>query len=162
MSGPSTHLAMGRKERRRLLREFRRDTLRVVESGPVQTPDGLLPAALVDARARPYVRDLPRLHRLEGDGDNRTTWAAVLAPQGRDNLIRLDVEVKSPVRCSFRLLWDPDVHADTLWAVADSGLLGLATDPADWCAERCPLLVLEVEREYLRRFLALWTLIPHR
>ncbi len=110
MNRPSTHLAADLKEECRLFREFRRGGLCVVESKPVLTPSGLLQATLVKTRARPNVRDLSHLHRperLARDGDNRTAWAADLDPSGQDSLIRLDVEVKNPVWCAFRLLWDP-------------------------------------------------------
>jgi len=114
--------------------------LRALRDVPV-TQVGLLtvhgkgiPLAVLDARTRPDLRDLVRVHQTEGgEGDQEHTWRVVLTPAGLT--IILDLALIRPVRCRFCLLFDVSQRFDWLTLVARSGSITTTTRPVTSVAD---------------------------
>lgn len=112
---------------RRALRHYRASSIPVRRVGLLLCGERALPVAELDARKRPDVADLPRIHRSEGAGDQRHAIHAVLTPTGGIAVIALSLE--RPVRCRFSLVLDLAEHFDWLTRIARCGLLVTTTRP---------------------------------
>lgn len=82
-----------------------------------------LPTVELDVTGRPDVRDLARVHAMEGIGDLRTLARRV------DDGIRFDVVLTRPVRCTLAFVVGPE-HHQVLESAAASSCLVLATGDA--------------------------------
>ncbi len=94
------------------LAAFKAGTMAVREIGFLLAgPDVRLPISTVNAPNRPDLLDLHRVIRTEGNllegFDTQTAWNFCLSP-GFCNFARLDVRIISPVKASFKVLFDLD------------------------------------------------------
>jgi hypothetical protein len=81
-----------------------------------------VPVLQVDARGRPDVVDLLRVHRLVGpEGDVSTDWAFFWLGQPPIRAF-LNIKYERPVRCSFRLAFRFARHQELLEAIAAAAL----------------------------------------
>jgi len=88
-----------------------------------------VPVLQVDARGRPDVLDLLRVHRLEGpSGDVETAW--VFFNMGQPPIRAfLSVSWKRPVHCSFCLAFRFGRHDELLRLIAAAGWIGITAEP---------------------------------
>ena len=114
----------------KVLRQFRAGSLPIQATAIVPTLLGdqhqVVPAVLLRTGRRD-LRDLARVHAAEGSGAARTTWDALLAPDG-SGLVRLRVAFQEPVTCRFIVVFDLPQHAAFLSAVAAAGRLSFSAD----------------------------------
>jgi hypothetical protein len=91
-------------------------------------PDrGQVPVLRLDMSRRPDVRDLARVHQIEGSGQVVVLARGVRLPD-RGGWVLLDIRVTRPVRCRFRLALSLASQREILEALAGSGLLGVLPD----------------------------------
>lgn len=97
--------------------------LRISRFARVRLQDGRRAVALYFDEDRPDVRDLGRVHQLEGDGTsvircNFYTGSDQVGPFG---FVLVWVDVLRPVRCHFHLVFDLSRHRDLLYGMAVTG-----------------------------------------
>jgi hypothetical protein len=150
-------------EGRQKLREWARESLPLTGWFLGDFPrDGSLvqvPVLSLATRGRPDVQDLARLHLQEGHGYQGDTWAQWVFVTGQGPLWAfLDVRLKSPVHCDFKLAFRLDKHQVVLEAAAASGLVGIALKPLRIVdGKACgPMLFLESNTRELRGILRAW------
>jgi hypothetical protein len=108
----------------------------------------------VDATKRPDVRDLFRVHRLDGSGDTRSAWQFAMVPQ--NPLAILNTHFENPARCHVRLVFPIRKHRAFLDFVAQVELLHLGLGTAPHIPQRnIETLGLEAECDSLRAALVL-------
>ena len=138
----------------------------VLDTGTtVDVDGGHWPTAVIDASDHPEVRDLPRVHAVEGIGDIQTE--ALLLPghvfDGLDetneqpaseqpgDLLLLGVRITSPVLCAFALAFALPAQRHVIEEAADAGHLMVATTPPEGVASDQPLwLAIDLDAESLR------------
>ena len=119
---------------RRLL-DLRVDALTVVDTGVITLVNehGLefdQPVVFADMSTRPDVADLPRIHRTEGQGDATTCWDIGVI-RGIAAIACVSIDLKRPVKCTFRVIFDLFKHAPILHRIAACGgfvLTGVTPD----------------------------------
>src|SRR6266508_1529692 len=85
-----------------------------------------------DLRARPDIRDLVRLHQLEGAGDIVTEWRCLLdadTARYRESLAILHVAWSSPARAVARFVFRLWGHRPLLHLAAASGSIAITGAP---------------------------------
>ena len=130
--------------------DFLAGAVPVASVGAVVDPDlnEEVPAVCLDARDRPEVGDLARVHASEGVGDLRLGLGVWDLGPPTDWLVRLEVVVTLPVVCRFFWCVAWEEHLAWLDRVASIGVvavgtLGLDGEPGgDW-------LVMNVDAERL-------------
>ena len=90
-----------------------------------------LPALVLDARDRPDVADLARVHELEGIGDLRSGLGVFDLGPRRDWLVRFELAVDHPVRCRFHAVLGLDDAAPLLRQAGAAGSIAVGTEPVD-------------------------------
>lgn len=104
---------------------------------------------MIDASDHPEVRDLPRVHAVEGIGDIRTE--ALRIPGDGGELVLLGVRITRPVLCAFALAFSLPWQRHVLDEAADAGHLMMATTPPDRVASDQPLwLAIDLDATSLR------------
>jgi hypothetical protein len=149
------------------LRAWRRGALPITGWAIGQgSPAGLqtvVPVVTVSMRARPDVQDLARVHLIEGPGYEGDVWSQWIFVTGQaPPWVLLDVRLKRPVHCQFKLAFRADKHRLVLDAAARSGLIGIALKPLSIDANgiaRGPMLFIEVMRQDLRHVLNMWAVL---
>jgi len=101
----------------------------VASTGAVLDPDfgEEVAAVCLDARDRPEVADLARVHGSEGVGDLRLGLGVWDLGPPEDWLVRLEVVVTRPVVCEFFWVIAWDGHQAWLDHVAARGVVALGT-----------------------------------
>jgi len=127
----------------------------VLDTGTtVDVDGGSWPTAVIDASEHPEVRDLPRVHAVEGIGDIRTEALRIPASAILDDtgeLVLLGVRITSPVLCAFALAFSLPAQRHVLDEAADAGHLMVATTPPDRVASDQPLwLAIDLDAASLR------------
>jgi hypothetical protein len=103
-----------------------------VRPGVVVADGRVITLFQLDMTARPDLRDLPRLHRLEGPGSSRIRPILSFGQSGAA-IIFVRTTLETPVRCRFVLRLDSAIDRDRLAIelLATSGLFGIMPDPLD-------------------------------
>lgn len=111
-------------------------------------------AVFVDPSKRPDVRDLPRVHRLDGGGQTRSGWRFAITP--KNPLAILNTYFESPVRCHVRLVFPIRKHRIFLNFVAQVEQLHLGFGTAPHVPQlNIETLGLQAECDSLRAALAM-------
>lgn len=103
----------------------------VASAGAIEADGEVVPAVVLDARQRPDVADLARVHAVEGIGDLRTGLALFDLGPRRDWLVRVEVLVDAPVRCRFHLVLAVDEGEALLRAGSAAGSLAIGCHPPE-------------------------------
>jgi len=105
----------------------------VASVGAVLDPDvgEEVAAVCLDARDRPEVADLARVHSSEGVGDLRLGLGVWDLGPPTDWLVRLEVVVTRPVACEFFWAMAWESHQAWLDHVASGGVVALGTLAGD-------------------------------
>lgn len=119
----------------------------VLDTGTTIDVDGVeWPTAVIDASERPDIRDLPRVHAVDGVGDIRTE--ALRVPGATGDLLLLGVRVTRPVRCAFALAFGLPQQRHVLIEAAEAGHLMVATTPPSRVTSDRPLwLAIDLDRD---------------
>lgn len=99
-------------------------TIPTYQGGPDLTT---MPIAFVETD-RPDIRDLSRIHQLEGEGAVATRWLYLLSHNPA--LILLEATLSSPVAKRFVLKFELPRAKDFLWLLSQVGIVYLSTDLA--------------------------------
>lgn len=121
------------------------ELISVLGMGITMSEDGVsFPTVVLDVESRPDVRDLARVHMLDGIGDIET----FLEPN-EDGVV-LRVRLSSPVMAEFAVqLLLPD-HAPVLIDAATAGHLLLATTTPSDSGDNPPWLAIDLDGARLR------------
>ena len=107
-----------------------------------------MPTVTIDVSQSAEVADLARVHAVEGIG-NVSTHAI-----RNDDTILLGVQLTSPVRATFAVVFSFVLHRDFLAEVADAGSLIFATTDTEAAHEERPLwLSVNIDGGALRQTL---------
>lgn len=111
-------------------------------------------AVFVDAAKRPDMRDLLRVHRLEGGGQTRSAWRFAMVP--KNPLAILNTDFVEPVRCHVRLVFSIRKHRAFLNFVAVVEQLHMGIGGAPYTPQlNVETLGLDLECDALRAALAM-------
>jgi hypothetical protein len=115
------------------------------------------PIAWVDVQRYPHVRDLMRVHQVDGQGDIETNWSLVI---GTEWLMVLHVIYLRPVKCDVLMVWNllSDEELSWLFVVAAQNRFALcfSPPPVDVTNIKTQLLSMSVNGASLRRQLNLF------
>lgn len=92
-----------------------------------------MPTVTIDVSQSPAVADLARVHAVEGIGDVSTHAIR------QDDSVVIGVQLTSPVRAIFAVVFSYALHQEFLMEVADAGALIFATTVAETAHEEHPL-----------------------
>ena len=107
-----------------------------------------MPTVTIDVSQSAEVADLARVHAVEGIG-NVSTHAI-----REDDTVLLGVQLTSPVRATFAVVFSFVLHRDFLAEVADAGSLIFATTDTEAAHEERPLwLSVNIDGGALRQTL---------
>jgi hypothetical protein len=110
-----------------LLETISRDVVPIVRAGLFVLDNQVEPFVELDSRQGPDVHDLGRVHISErSEGDFEYTWRVGISPSLF--LLRLELRVVRPIRCSFALLFDVQRDHELLSVLADSHTLFVQPD----------------------------------
>lgn len=111
--------------------QLRKGAVPIHKLAAVVVASVVLPVVVLDARQRPDLRDLPRVHRFDGPGDTTTFFEAALNTSDRAaEIVVFRVELARPVRCDFRIAFELATSQGFLEAVESAGYLIVAFGPA--------------------------------
>jgi hypothetical protein len=122
----------------------------VLDTGTTIDVDGAgWPTVVIDASDHPEIRDLPRVHAVEGVGDIRTE--ALRIPGATGDLLLLGVRITRPVHCAFALAFGLPGQQHVLLEAAEAGHLMVATTPPSQVTSNRPLwLAIDLDRDAIR------------
>jgi hypothetical protein len=148
----------GPHEARRALDELRSGALWLHCSAILtgESADGVfqLPLVHIDPEGRPDVADISRVVRREGmEGSADVTWRFIFFPGEAEGVV--DIVVKVPVRCHFRVAISARVHRAPLEQIVEAETVALTTTCPQSVGETPPAVWIRlVELDLLRAALA--------
>jgi hypothetical protein len=106
------------------------DELLILDHGTRPMPDPR-PFVEVDAVDRPDIRDLARIIGQDGGSTARTYWQGAVTPSLSVCDVILNVEIHSPVRCSWGIRFSIPSYYPFLLEILDAGTLDVLIDGMD-------------------------------